>query len=132
MFGKGGNDVEYNVAVCDDLEADRKYVSALVEKWAAHTGNTVKITRFSSAENFLFHYAEKKDYDILLLDIEMGEMDGVSMAKRLRQEREGFAVYGGRRKNAFAGRTDMVCGSTLPYGKYRHGRGNDSGKDVDF
>lgn len=92
MFGKGGNNVEYNVAVCDDFEADWKYVSALVKKWAAHTGNTVKITLFSSAENFLFHYAEKKDYDILLLDIEMGEMDGVSMAKRLRPENKSIQI----------------------------------------
>lgn len=93
--------MEYNVAVCDDFEADRQYVSDLVKKWAAQTGNTVQITPFSSAENFLFHYEEKKDYDILLLDIEMGEMDGVSMARRLRLENKsvqivfitGFADY---------------------------------------
>lgn len=40
---------------------------------------------FPSAENFLFRYRDKSDYDILLLDIEMGGMDGVSMAKELRR-----------------------------------------------
>ena len=28
----------------------------------------------------------KKDFDILLLDIEMGAMDGVTMARKLRQD----------------------------------------------
>lgn len=37
---------------------------------------------------FLFHYAEEKDYDILLLDIEMGNMDGITMARRLRREND--------------------------------------------
>ena len=44
--------------------------------------------RFSSAENFLFQYAEEKAWDMLLLDIEMVGMDGVELAKRLRRENE--------------------------------------------
>ncbi len=56
---------------------------------------------FSSAESFLFHYAEESDYDVLLLDIEMGTMDGVTMAKQLRKNNDtvqiifitGFADY---------------------------------------
>lgn len=35
--------------------------------------------------NFMFRYRDRSDYDILLLDIEMGRMDGVSMAKELRR-----------------------------------------------
>ena len=52
------------------------------------SGHIVHIDTFSSAENFLFDYAEESDYDILLLDIEMGEMDGVTMAKKLRKEND--------------------------------------------
>lgn len=76
----------YNIAICDDSEVDRLYISGLVEKWGTQTGHVTRITRFSSAENFLFLYAEKCDYHILLLDIEMGNMDGVTMAKQLRKE----------------------------------------------
>ena len=46
----------------------------------------------STAESFLFHYAEKNDYDILLLDIEMGDMDGVTMAKRLRRDNDTIQI----------------------------------------
>lgn len=45
-----------------------------------------------SAEAFLFHYAEKKDYDILLLDIEMGAIDGVTLAKTLRKENDTIQI----------------------------------------
>ena len=76
--------MKYKVAICDDLDADRQYILNMVERWAASAGHVVHIDTFSSAENFLFHYAEENDYDILLLDIEMGTMDGVTMAKQLR------------------------------------------------
>lgn len=76
----------YKIAICDDLAADRKYLSSLCEAWSRHNRYHIQISEFTSAENFLFNYAEKKDFDILLLDIEMGAMDGVTMARRLRQD----------------------------------------------
>lgn len=77
--------MKYKVAVCDDSAVDRQYISHMVEQWAKKTGHLVKINLFSSAEEFLFCYEDENDYDILLLDIEMGEMDGVTMAKQLRK-----------------------------------------------
>jgi DNA-binding LytR/AlgR family response regulator len=74
----------YKIAICDDSDADRQYVLDMVNRWTQRAGHTVHTDTFASAENFLFHYAEESDYDILLLDIEMGAMDGVTMAKRLR------------------------------------------------
>ena len=80
--------MHYKIAICDDSDTDRQYVSGLVSHWAASAGHTVQTCVFVSAENFLFHYAEKNDIDILLLDIEMGSMDGVSLARELRRENE--------------------------------------------
>lgn len=93
--------MKYKIAICDDSDADRQYVLNMVEHWAASAGHVVHTDTFPSAENFLFHYAEERDYDILLLDIEMGAMDGISLAKRIRQGNEavqivfvtGFADY---------------------------------------
>lgn len=84
----GGDRMKYKIAVCDDSDADRQYVLNMVDRWAAGSGHAVHINTFTSAENFLFHYAEESDYDILLLDIEMGAMDGVTMAKQLRQNND--------------------------------------------
>ena len=44
------------------------------------------IGAYSSAKSFLFDYSEEKDFDILLLDIEMPEMNGVELAKTVRRE----------------------------------------------
>ena len=78
----------YKIAICDDSDADRQYVLNMVNRWSEKTSQSVSINTFDSAENFLFHYADENDYDILLLDIEMGAMDGVTMAKKLRQSNE--------------------------------------------
>ena len=80
--------MRYKIAICDDCDVDRQYILNMVTLWGEISGHIVHIDTFSSAENFLFHYAEESDYDILLLDIEMGEMDGVTMAKKLRKEND--------------------------------------------
>lgn len=80
--------MQIEIAICDDSAADREYVQSLARRWADTSGHMVHIETFPSAESFLFRYAEKSDFDILLLDIEMGDMDGVSMAKRLRAEND--------------------------------------------
>lgn len=82
----------YKIAICDDCAADRQYISDFVNRWADDTGHHVQTFLFSSAENFLFCYAEKSDYDILLLDIEMGQMDGVTMAKHLRKTNDTLQI----------------------------------------
>lgn len=82
----------YKIAVCDDSKADRQFIANLVKRWDAEWGYGVRIDSFSSAENFLFQYGGEKDYDILLLDIEMGAMDGVSMAKKIRKENDAIQI----------------------------------------
>lgn len=84
--------MNYKIAICDDSEADRRYIAGLVAEWAAKADHTAQVASFPSAENFLFHYADKGGYDILLLDIEMGAMDGVTMAKKLRRENDAVQI----------------------------------------
>lgn len=75
----------YRIAIVDDSQPDREYVQGIVSSWAQTRQLSIRTEWFSSAESFLFRYAEDKDWDILLLDIEMGAMDGVTMAKRVRR-----------------------------------------------
>ncbi len=77
--------MKYKIAICDDINADRQYVLEMVNRWAASAGHAVHSDTFTSAESFLFRYADESDYDILLLDIEMGEMNGVELAKNIRK-----------------------------------------------
>ncbi len=77
--------MEYRIAICDDNRADMDYVASLVKEWAAAEGIGVFVESFPSAESFLFCYEDDKNFDILLLDVEMGRMNGVELAKKIRQ-----------------------------------------------
>lgn len=65
---------------------------ALPSAMTAQRRLAVQAERFESAQAFLFHYEEHKDYDVLLLDIEMPGMDGVSMARAIRSENEAVQI----------------------------------------
>ena len=80
--------MNYKIAVCDDEAEQVEYLTTLVRDWAESCGKRVSVRPFSSAEEFLFHYEEEKDYDILLLDIEMRGINGVELARRLREEND--------------------------------------------
>lgn len=75
------------IAVCEDDLAQRDALCTLVSRWAAAREHSAAIGSYSSAEAFLFAYADARDFDILLLDVEMGAMNGVELAKRLRREK---------------------------------------------
>jgi len=78
--------MNYKIAICDDRKEDIEYISSIVKDWASDKGHTVTIKDFQSAEEFLFHYDDESDYDILLLDIEMGQINGVELAKKVRRQ----------------------------------------------
>lgn len=82
----------YHIAICDDNAADTQYLSMLLRKWAEQSGTLLRTDTFPTAEAFLFHYQEEKDYDILLLDIEMEKMDGVTLARTIRRENESVQI----------------------------------------
>jgi len=76
----------YRFAICDDESKEIEYLKQLVQQWANKHSYSTSIATFPSAEAFLFQYAEDKSYDILLLDIEMANMNGVQLAKTIRAE----------------------------------------------
>lgn len=80
------------IAVCDDSPADREFVFQMVRRWSEQISTPVSLTEYCSAENFLFCTADGQSTDILLLDIEMGAMDGVTLAKRLRRDNETMQI----------------------------------------
>jgi len=81
-----------NIAICDDNPAESKYLSTLVNKWAVMRKAAANIINFQSAEGFLFSYDDNKAVDILLLDIQMGGMDGVTLAKTIRAQNKEVVI----------------------------------------
>ena len=84
--------MSYRIAIVDDSKTDAEFVQGILNNWADRRLIDIQAEVFPSAESFLFRYAEDKDWDILLLDIEMGAMDGVTMAKRVRLDNEAVQI----------------------------------------
>ena len=82
----------YRVAIVDDSTTDAEFVKGILNSWEEERQLDICAEVFPSAESFLFRYAEDKQWDILLLDIEMGAIDGVTMAKRVRQDNEAVQI----------------------------------------
>ena len=78
--------MKLKVAICDDEQNQIEYLSGVVSDWARKNRHIVEVKCYPSAKSFLFDYSEEKDFDILLLDIEMPEMNGVELAKTVRKE----------------------------------------------
>ena len=74
------------IAVCDDEEEQLQSLSGLLAKWTGHSGLSLDMRTFPSAEAFLFAYEEDSAYDILILDIEMKDISGMDLARRIRKE----------------------------------------------
>lgn len=80
------------IAVCDDEPDQSAYLKGLTEEWARGRQEPVGVTVFESGESFLFRCEEEGPFDILLLDIQMGEVDGLSLAKKRREKGDNVQI----------------------------------------
>lgn len=91
--------MKYNIAIIDDEQVQREYLLTIINLWKK--SSELNIKTFHNAESFLFDYEDNKDYDILLLDIEMDKINGIELAQKVRKDNErvqiifitGFADY---------------------------------------
>lgn len=84
--------MERQIAVCDDEYQQTEYIKILVKKWADENNIKVNIEMFDSAENFKSAWAKDKNYDILLLDIQMSGQNGIELAKELRESNDKLII----------------------------------------
>lgn len=80
------------IAICDDNPADIVYVAGLIDEWKKQSGIMAEVISFPTAEALLFVWEEHRDMDILLLDIEMGKLSGLELARQLRQLGAGMQI----------------------------------------
>ncbi len=70
------------IAVCEDERIFRKQLVSYLEK--VITSLDVIIEEYESGERLLEAYEKKKRYDVIFLDIEMKQLDGIQTAKKIR------------------------------------------------
>lgn len=80
------------IGIVEDEAAAQSYVQRSIEEWAADTGNSLQLVTCSSAEEFLFKYEEPDMLDIVFLDIMLGEMNGMELARTIRKIDKGLQI----------------------------------------
>lgn len=86
------------IAICDDDKTQIEALKKMLTDWK----KGVALSEYYSAEQFLFHYPDAP-CDLLLLDIEMSDMNGMELARSLRAKGDmlpiifitGFSEYMG-------------------------------------
>ena len=78
--------MKYKIAICDDDTKQIEYLQQIVTTWAQKNRHLINLRQYAEAKHFLFDYEEEKDFDILLLDIEMPGISGIELAKKVRLE----------------------------------------------
>lgn len=73
------------IGICDDEAAQRQLIPKYIQEWAKERRVRLETVLFASAENVLFCLEDDPVFDLLILDIEMGSVNGIELAGRLRK-----------------------------------------------
>ena len=81
------------IAICDDSQDARLSLHGAIERSLDNLGQQAEIYEFSSGEGLL-RWMDRHigEIDLVFLDMEMGELDGMETAKRLRRNFEGLQL----------------------------------------
>lgn len=80
------------IAICDDERVELELIAEYCNEWSKSKKDVCIIDIFRSAEEFLFNYEDVKDYEVLFLDIQMRELNGMALAKKLRSFGEDMII----------------------------------------
>jgi len=80
------------IAICDDEEAQRLLIQRYVEAWAADNKVALETELFASSESFWFAWEDDSSYDLLIFDIEMGQLNGMELAAGIRRKDEDIPI----------------------------------------
>lgn len=84
--------ITMRIAIVEDEISQQQIVEKYAVEWGKMKQVQVESFCFINSESFLFFWEEDKQFDLLILDIEMGAMNGLELAKKLRREGEEIPV----------------------------------------
>lgn len=72
------------IGLCDDNQVQLNYIQTLIFSWMNLKNIQCHISTYISAEEFIFEHPDTYPFDLLILDIQMGNMNGMELAKNIR------------------------------------------------
>lgn len=75
------------IAICDDDKVIVEEIEKILEAFIVSTNLKVEYKSFTSTKDMLPHITLDEQFDLILLDIELGDVSGIDFAKYLRNER---------------------------------------------
>ncbi|MBQ4437033.1 MAG: response regulator transcription factor, partial [Clostridia bacterium] len=76
------------IALVEDNELHREQISQEIQAYFEELNEVCELRVFDNGSEMLDHYEAVGGYDLLLLDIQLPGMDGVSVARQIRQHDE--------------------------------------------
>lgn len=80
------------IAICEDDRLCSDILSGIVDKWAKLTHRQVDVSTYASAEEFIIDWTHQTSFDILFLDIMMGQISGFDLAGIIRKTDERMII----------------------------------------
>ncbi len=72
------------ICIIDDELIQLEYVQSLIDKWSLDNNQKYSITKYSSSEEALFENPQSFPFDFRILDIQMKELSGIELARKIR------------------------------------------------
>lgn len=73
------------ICLVDDDYTQLDYLKLIIEKWADKHNINVNLNFYHSSEEMIFENNDSYPFDLIVLDIQMGNMNGIELAKRIRE-----------------------------------------------
>ena len=71
--------------ICDDEKVTCDYLKNLINEYCSKFNKKIDVTIYNSAEELLFETNNTFPFDLILLDIQMKEMNGIDLARKIRE-----------------------------------------------
>lgn len=87
----GGSKMNLRIAICDDEIRDIKTIEKHILQYNIESNDNIVLSSFLMAEDLLIQHNEAP-FDAVFLDIEMPDINGMELAKQLRQEDDNLLI----------------------------------------
>lgn len=82
--------IMYNIAICDDEQDFVTELDEMIQRYVRETGIEIRTTTFKNGQELIG--SDKIELDLIFLDIQMDIMNGLEVAKRIREKDEKVSI----------------------------------------